>query len=1156
MIQGEWNSRWPRSAADLRSTTQCPSCFAPLGSSRCGACGLDLTHPSAAALAADSARIADLLDDRGRTIERMRAATSDRPVAPPAAPVASAGPVAAAPGSATADFATPVFAPPSGAPIALPSPGTARPGAGVPSAPPAAPHRSSVQLWLVVAATGLLSVGFVGFLVYAFVNFGLVWQALVLGIVTAGAAAGAGLLRRSGLRRSAEGVAVFALVMAVLDAWAARANDLAGLGGGVDSGYWGVALLLIGGLAVLWRRLSGIRAPGLVGAALVLPGAGLLSAASIPQAGLAERWWLAGVVAGILGLLGGLRAPLPLLPSERWLQLGTAAAALCAAGLATAGIDRPVLADAALPVVLIAAVAHAVILLRGRQGRVAEGFATAFALLAVLALAAALVPASARLSSAELYLLGTLPALALAAALAELLSRRAAPHRRRVALTAAIAAWLLAAIPAGSAALAIGASWVLGAASGALDWSADAADEAPVHGSLVVASFAALAACLAVEAVGQRLGVAGALRRQLLPSLAAGLLAAAPALLPTLGGRLVVAALLAALALVALRLPRLARHRVPALVVALGAAAQLLALGWGGPELAWAAIAGAALLPLSVTMPRPSRPALLIGVLALAGIGALLHPGPLAEAHWLGAVLAGLLLLGLALWVRPDAGAPALQALAAGGAPVLAALAVGSVLAEADATSANAALVLAGLGVVALAAALPCGALRLPIEAGAGLVLLATVLLLPAATGIRPLLLLLLAVAAVPPAVRREGVVGAPGLRKHWGWAAFALGALALLDALQRSPIDLLEARTLPPAGVLLLLAGWIAVHERRRQRPPSATGPAALMAGLLLALLPSAVPADSLLRSLLVLLVGGAALLAGAFGPSGPARRWFDALALAGAAAVLLGTPLRLVQGDGVLAGTEAWAAAAAGLLVLGAVGLAERWRERRSLTAAPPTLVVAASAAVALAGAIAAGAEQGALRGAIAVAAMAAVHPLAVLLRRAPWMAWVGWASLGLAALLGLRLLVLGGGELEAVTAPLGAALLLAGALDLARRPDLRSWPALGPGLAVLLLPSVIAASIDPVAWRIAAVGALAVAAIVLGATQRLQAPFLLGIVVALVHAVVQLQPQLRAVAEATPVFVWPVAGGAIVLTLAIRFERRLQTLRRVVLRVAALR
>ncbi|MET0163292.1 MAG: hypothetical protein ABW204_11610, partial [Microbacteriaceae bacterium] len=244
------------------------------------------------------------------------------------------------------------------------------------------------------------------------------------------------------------------------------------------------------------------------------------------------------------------------------------------------------------------------------------------------------------------------------------------------------------------------------------------------------------------------------------------------------------------------------------------------------------------------------------------------------------------------------------------------------------------------------------------------------------------------------------------------------------------------------------------------------------------------------------------------------------------------------------------------AGRRVGGASVGAGRGRARDALGVVPPALLAGASALLALAGAAAAGAEQGALRGAFVLAVLAAVHPLASLLARGPWTGWVGWSALAMAGLLGLRLLGLGGVELEAVTAPIGAALLLGGAIAMTRRPTLRSWPALGPGAAVLLVPSAIAAMVDPAPPRIVAVGALAVAAIVVGAIARLQAPFLLGIAVALVHALVQLRPWLRLVAEVTPVFVWPVLGGALVLALAIRFERRLQGLRRVALRVASLR
>ena len=50
---------FPRSPADLTSTTACPACFTALTSTTCSRCGLDLSHPAAAELAVASADLAN-----------------------------------------------------------------------------------------------------------------------------------------------------------------------------------------------------------------------------------------------------------------------------------------------------------------------------------------------------------------------------------------------------------------------------------------------------------------------------------------------------------------------------------------------------------------------------------------------------------------------------------------------------------------------------------------------------------------------------------------------------------------------------------------------------------------------------------------------------------------------------------------------------------------------------------------------------------------------------------------------------------------------------------------------------------------------------------------------------------------------------------------
>src|SRR5690606_30169082 len=92
-----------------------------------------------------------------------------------------------------------------------------------------APRRSSVQITLLAVGISLLSIAAIFFLVYAFITFGLVWRSVIIAGITIAAIAAASLLRRKGLTATAEGIAVFGTVMVLLDLWAARENNLAGL---------------------------------------------------------------------------------------------------------------------------------------------------------------------------------------------------------------------------------------------------------------------------------------------------------------------------------------------------------------------------------------------------------------------------------------------------------------------------------------------------------------------------------------------------------------------------------------------------------------------------------------------------------------------------------------------------------------------------------------------------------------------------------------------------------------------------------------------------------------------------------------------------------------------------------------------------------------
>jgi hypothetical protein len=141
------------------------------------------------------------------------------------------------------------------------------------------------------------------------------------------------------------------------------------------------------------------------------------------------------------------------------------------------------------------------------------------------------------------------------------------------------------------------------------------------------------------------------------------------------------------------------------------------------------------------------------------------------------------------------------------------------------------------------------------------------------------------------------------------------------------------------------------------------------------------------------------------------------------------------------------------------------------------------------------------------------------------------------------------------EVATVSIGALAVALGALRLAAVPAAGSWPALGPGLLVLLVPTLVLAA-DGTLWRILGLVVVAAAVVAVGAARRLQAPVVVGGLVLAAHAVVQLAPY---VAElTTSQWRWVVFAlvGAGLLVLGATYERRLVQLRAARTRLSALR
>ncbi|KDA07220.1 hypothetical protein DC31_01105 [Microbacterium sp. CH12i] len=101
--------------------------------------------------------------------------------------------------------------------------------------------------------------------------------------------------------------------------------------------------------------------------------------------------------------------------------------------------------------------------------------------------------------------------------------------------------------------------------------------------------------------------------------------------------------------------------------------------------------------------------------------------------------------------------------------------------------------------------------------------------------------------------------------------------------------------------------------------------------------------------------------------------------------------------------------------------------------------------------------------------------------------------------------------------------------------------SWAWLAPGLVTMMSASIVSTFTDPLTWRAILVMVLALAAIMVGAGRKLAAPFLLGMLVLPIENVFVFAVQIGRGVESMPWWITLAVIGAVLLIIAVTYERR---------------